>query len=101
MRASEKKYVPTSYLFSFVPLTSGFFLAEHKIWRTRTICTFAGVPRTGDRRTEYPLNGSESGVPKRGGVYSLIFVMQNCNCIQKVLLDETGDHTSKNNFYFL
>ena len=49
-----------------------FFLAEHKIRRTRTICTFVGVPRTRVRRTEYPLKRSESGVPKGGGGCSLM-----------------------------
>ena len=69
--ASEKKYVLTSYLFvlysRFVPLILRIFLAEHKIRRTRTFCTFVGVPRTRVRRTEYPLKRPESGVPKRGG----------------------------------
>ena len=59
-------------LCSFSPLILRIFLAEHKIWRTRTICTFVGVPRTRVRRTEYPLKRSEFGVPKRGG-YSLIY----------------------------
>ena len=53
-----------------------FFLAEHKIWRTRTICTFVGVPRTRVRRTEYPLKRSESGVPKRGGGIASLFAYQ-------------------------
>ena len=53
-------------------LFADFFLAEHKTRRTRTICTFVGVPRTRVRRTEYLLKRSESGVPKRGGGYSLL-----------------------------
>ena len=67
--ASEKKIVLTSYLFIQPFCTSNFkdfILAEHKIRRTHTICTFVGVPRTRVRRTEYPLKRSESGVPKRG-----------------------------------
>ena len=78
--ASEKNYVLTSYLFvlysRFVPLILRIFLAEHKIRRTRTICTFVGVPRTRVRRTEYPLKRSESGVPKRGGIASLVLQKQ-------------------------
>ena len=74
--ASEKKYVLTSYLVvlysRFVPLILMIFLAEHKIRCTRTICTFVGVPRTRVRRTEYPLKRSESGVPKRGGIASIM-----------------------------
>ena len=74
--ASGENYVLTSYLFvlysRFVPLILRIFLAEHKIRRTRTICTFVGVPRTRVRRTEYPLKRSESGVPKRGGIASYL-----------------------------
>ena len=71
--ASEKKFAHFhSIRFrSFVPLNfKDFFLAEHKIRRTRTICTFVGVPRTRVRHTEYSLKRSESGVPKRGGIAS-------------------------------
>ena len=72
--ASEKKmcsdfisiHTAALYLYKF----EGFFLADDKIRRTRTICTFVGVPRTRVRRTEYPLKRSESGVPKRGGIAS-------------------------------
>ena len=78
MRASEaSEKNPIRFiqpLYSFLPLIlRGFFLAEHKIWRTRTICTFVGVPRTRVRRTEYPLKRSESGVPKRGGIASYVY----------------------------
>ena len=80
MRASEasKKIICADFLsirfiqplYRFLPLILRIFLAERKIWHTRTICTFVGVPRTRVRRTEYPLKRSESGVPKRGGIAS-------------------------------
>ena len=84
MRASEasgKKMCPLPF-YSFKKFCTSnfkdFFLANHKIWRTRTICTFVGVPRTRVRRTEYSLKRSESGVPKRGGIASLLSNFINC-----------------------
>ena len=58
--------------FLFVLEVCFFFLAEQKIRRTHTNCTFVGVPRTRVRRTEYSLKRSESGVLKRGVIASLL-----------------------------